>query len=107
MARSADMSKLEAVRRAQAKLGKKAKPMEIQEFVKSNFKIDMTTSMISSYKTFLKSKRSGGAQKAKVGRPKASAGAVTISVDDIRAVKELADRIGAQKIKELAEVLSK
>lgn len=105
----AEMSMIEAVRRAQAKLGKGAKPLAIQEFVKSNFKINISTNMISSYKTYLKKKKGKPGRKpkstGKVGRP-ATSSSGSVSLEDIRAVKELADRIGANRIKEIADVLA-
>src|SRR5207245_8537775 len=47
----AEISKMEAVRRALADLGPEATASDIQGFVKSNFQIDMETGMISSYKS--------------------------------------------------------
>src|SRR4051794_31513549 len=44
------MTKLEAVRRALAKLGNEAKPTEIQGYVKKEFNIDMSTDHISTSK---------------------------------------------------------
>lgn len=41
----------------------------------------------------------------KLGRPKGSRAAGTISVQDIEAVKALVDRMGATKVQELARVL--
>src|SRR6516165_5205626 len=46
-------NKAEAIRRALAKLGKKAMPAEIQSFIKSNFGVEMTTPLISVYKSKL------------------------------------------------------
>ena len=50
-----------------------------------------------------------GKRKKKLGRPKkvVAAGGASISLDDIRAVKELAEKIGAEKVKQLAQVLAK
>src|SRR5580693_100357 len=42
---------LDAVRQAISELGKDASPIKIQEFVKSKFKMDMTTAHVSNYKT--------------------------------------------------------
>ena len=49
-------------------------------------------------------------KKKKLGRPKkahASSSAAGISLDDIQAVKNLADKLGAEKVKQLAQVLAK
>lgn len=46
--------------------------------------------------------------KKKLGRPKKPAGtASSIRLEDIQAVKALADRIGAEKVQQLAKVLAK
>src|SRR5215469_17293321 len=60
-------NKAEAIRRALAKLGNKALPTEIQGFIKTNFGVEMTTKVISVYKSKLK---------AKHGRKPKEAGAV-------------------------------
>jgi hypothetical protein len=46
-------NKAEAIRRALATLGNKAIPAEIQEFIKTDFGIEMTTKVISVYKSKL------------------------------------------------------
>jgi hypothetical protein len=104
------ITKMEAVRRALAELGQDAQPSDIQSYVKSKFGIDMEKTMISSYKTSLKAAgKSALTRKPKSQGARATSTRTTggISLDDIRAVKELADRIGADKVRELAEVLSK
>jgi hypothetical protein len=50
-------NKAEAIRRALAKLGNKAKPAEIQGFIKTNFGIEMNTPLISVYKSKLVKKK--------------------------------------------------
>ncbi len=71
---------MEGVRRAIAGLGGyDASPKDIQSVLKSQFGINMDTSMISNYKSALK-------------------GAV-------RAVKDVVDKLGADKVRQLAEVL--
>ena len=47
------MNKSEAIWRALATLGNKAMPAEIQEFIKTDFGIEMTTKVISVYKSKL------------------------------------------------------
>ena len=103
----ATISKMEGVRRALTELGKDAANMDIEKFLKSEFGIDMDTKMISNYKTHLKA-----ASKSAVTRKPAEAAAAPmategISLDDIRAVKELLDKVGSEKVRQLAEVLGK
>lgn len=113
------MSKMEAVRRVLAESGKDTMPMDIQDQLKKKFSIKMDTATISTYKgTIL---RTGSGKKKKMGRPKGrklgrpagvqssakANGSANISLDDIRAVKELAEKLGAEKLRQLAEVLTK
>jgi len=91
--------------------------LEIQAYVESEFGIDMNTNVISAYKSMLKAKKPAAkaakaatapaANGAKAAHAPASKPAGGISMDDIRAIKEMADRIGANKVKELADVLGK
>jgi hypothetical protein len=91
--------------------GNDLKPLDIQEQLKKRFNIKMETSVISNYKSTILRK---GAKAKRVGRPKmhravasrASASS-TISIEDIKAVKDLAERIGVDKLRQLAEVLAK
>ena len=61
---------------------------------------------ISSYKSALKT-ASKSATIRKVGRPAAATIANGITLDDIRAVKEVLDKVGAEKVRQLANVLGK
>jgi hypothetical protein len=109
------ISKMEAMRQIFDARGYDIKPLEIQSHLKKEFGINMTTTVISSYKTTITSKRKGKRGKKKMSAiaaesqaapaPVSRAGGIT--VEDIRAVKELAKRIGADKVRQLAEVLAK
>jgi hypothetical protein len=103
-------SKMASVRQALSDLGSGAKPQALQEHLKTKLGIDMSTSHISNYKTAIlkkegKRRRRRGKRTvaAKVGGGRGG----SISLADIQAVKALTDRIGAEKVKELAAVLSK
>jgi hypothetical protein len=108
------VTKMEAVRQAVAKLGPDAKPVEILAFIKETYGLEMSTEMAYNYKsTALKQARGGKKRGRKPGR-KAAAPAngrkgrrAGITFEDIQAVKALTDRIGADKVRQLAEVLSK
>jgi ribosomal protein L11 len=105
------LSKMEAVRRVLKEHGKDTMPVAIQDHLKKQYSIKMEASVISNYKSTILN------QKKKVGRPKTSKSApiavaavvstAEISLEDIRAVKHLADRIGVEKVKELAAVLAR
>jgi len=105
-------NKMDGVRRAMSTLGNEAKPIKIQEWLKTSFKIKMPISTISNYKSLIlkegKASKNGRRVKRKGGRPKAapsSAGGIT--VQDIEAVKSLVDQMGAEKVQQLAQVLAK
>jgi len=107
-------SKMDAVRQALREMGKSAKPLQILDFVKSKHGVVMSAGMVSNYKSLLLAKKKGKKKSAKAvanASPTpihhAPASHSAISLEDIRAVKALADRIGAEKVKELAAVLAK
>jgi hypothetical protein len=104
-------NKTEAVRRALAKLGNKAMPAEIQEFIKTNFGVEMTTQVISVYKSKLVKK------KGKPGRKPKEAGAVGeaapkpaahggVSFKDMRTVKEISNRLGPARMREFVALMA-
>jgi hypothetical protein len=112
---SKGVSKMDAVRQALRELGRKAKPLKIQAFIKDNFKIDMTPDHISNYKsTILKGK---GKKSGKQGRPKATAataakpaggnakGGSGLAPEDVANVKTLVRRFGSDSLKKLIDVL--
>jgi pyruvate/2-oxoglutarate dehydrogenase complex dihydrolipoamide acyltransferase (E2) component len=115
-------NKTEAVRRALDELGWDVKPLEIQEHVKKYYDVDITTKVISVYKGKLAKE---GRRRGKRGRkPKAEAPAMPapaparvppprggrrdtpIDVRDLRALKELNDRLGTSRLRELVELLA-
>jgi hypothetical protein len=109
----ASLTKIDAVRQAQAALGRKAKPLAIQKYVKDELGVDISTSVISTYKREIarRAKKSKGGAKARpapvasvaarettqkapaVKKPTAESGG--ISLKDILVVKELVGRLGA------------
>jgi hypothetical protein len=110
------ISKIDAVRQAVAKLGKDAKPPEILSFVKENFGVTMSYDMASNYKSTALKKKKGKRGRKPGPKSAATVAAVpttnghsngSISLEDISAVKALADRLGAEKVWQLAKVLAK
>jgi hypothetical protein len=104
------VNKMELIREALSTLGKGAMPLDIQKSVKDKHGIELSTSLISNYKSYLQSK----GKKKKGGRkpgPKPAAAAANgsrgtgISMADIEAVKALVDSMGATKVQQLAKVL--
>jgi hypothetical protein len=112
------VSKMEAMRRAVQSLGKEASPKDLQGHIEKEYKLTMSYDMASTYKSSVlkelgKAKKPGGkpskrpASSSGGQKPVARATVGGISLEDIRAVKDLADRIGAEKVQQLAQVLAK
>jgi hypothetical protein len=115
------LNKMEAVKRALAKLGDDAPPLDIQAYVKRYYKIDMTTDHVSNYKGKILREKAGGdkakakgkpAAKAPAAKPTASpaaasAGTRGISLKDIEAVKGLVGRVGPDQLRSLVDLLAK
>ncbi len=103
------ISKMEGVRRTLDALGMEAKPTEIQKYLKKQFKIAMSPNMISNYKSTIKT----AASKSKVVHTPAAPAAkpqapsINYTLEELTAVKQVADRIGADKVQQLAKVLAK
>jgi hypothetical protein len=112
-ANSATVSKLEAVRRGVAMLGRDVTTAQLGEFLKSKYRIEMSVKMLATYRgTALKQlgvKKSGskrGKKAAGAAKPPAWNGwGGEITVYDIHAVKLLVDKIGAEKVRQLAIAL--
>ena len=104
-------NKAEAIRRALAKLGNKALPAEIQDFIKTHFGVEMTTKVISVYKSKLLKKKGKPGRKPKVvgatdepAPERAMHEAVTFK--DMRLVKEISDRLGPARMRELVALVA-
>src|SRR6516164_3071097 len=93
-----NISKMEGVRRALNELGHDAGNKSIQEYLESQFGIVMPTALISNYKSGLKAaaaRRSATPQPAQPAVSEPAPGGITL--DEIRAVKEVVDKYGAEK----------
>ena len=116
---------MEGVRRAVAELGKDAKPLRIQGFVKERFGIVMNTNTISTYKADIARKKAkakaapkpaaaANGQAEKLAPPPVTSAAfhrtngkaAGIGLKDILAVKDLVTRVGANNLRTLIDVLS-
>jgi hypothetical protein len=101
------ISKMEGVRRAVAQLGYDAAPVDIKKFLKKEFGINMDRVAISGYKSALKT-AAKSAKIRKPGRPATvSEGNGAFSLDELRTVKQVVEKVGADKVRQLAEVLGK
>jgi hypothetical protein len=112
------ISKMEVMRRAIAKKGGEAKPLELQAYIKSKFGIEMSTDLISTYKTTvlkaIAKKNAIPAIPTADAEPDATPATKApansrggFSLSELEAVKALADKIGATKVQQLATALTK
>src|SRR5260370_2673535 len=95
--RAGRLNKMECVRQAMATLGNDATPKQLQAHLDDKFSIKMDTKMLSTYKgSILKKLRKRGGGR----RPRCSAAAINggVSVDDIRTVKALVDRLWCDSV---------
>jgi hypothetical protein len=104
------VNKMACVRQALHSLGNDARPKDIQDFLQREFQLHMDTKMISTYKgSILKAASRSRLMRAPAARARAAAAAPNrggdITVEDIRAVKELGDRIGVEKVRAIMDVL--
>src|ERR1700730_6569481 len=105
------ISKMEAVRQAITTLGKDAPLLDVIKFIKQNFNVEMSRAMAYTYKSAAIKQVAGKRRGRKPGRKAAPIAngrkAIAITLEDIQAVKALTDRIGAEKVRQLAAVLAK
>jgi len=101
-------SKAEAVRRALAELGKRASPTEIQDFVRDRFGVEMTNKVISVYKSKLggKTSRRGKPGPKGVAEPAAPSPFSGVRFKDLRTIKEIRNRLGPARMRELVELMA-
>ena len=114
-----DVSKMDAVRTALDTLGKKAKPKAIVALVKDRYGMDLSLNLVNNYKHHLVKKGVGKGRRGR--RPKAEQATAAaapapatrrggnggaISLRDIDAVKQLTDRVGAESLHSLIDMLA-
>ena len=113
------ITKMEAVRRALKKMGREAKPADMQPYIKDTFGIEMTTDHISTYKGTILNKQAkkpaaavtqaAPARKTQAPAPRTPApteAADSILLDDVLTVKALLDRVGADRLRKLIDGLA-
>jgi hypothetical protein len=106
------VNKMDCVRKALSTLGHDAQPKAIAKYLVKKHHLAMSLKMISTYKSKLL-KEMGESPRARPSAPAIHTPAArttpsvggTIKLDEIRAVKELADRIGVARVRDLMGVL--
>jgi hypothetical protein len=125
------ITKMEAVRRALALMGREARPAQMQSVIRDKFGVDMTPDLITKYKSDILSKagkkRKGPGRKpaapvAPARGPKPAAAraeaapapaargngkAGGIPLEDVLTVKELVGRLGAESVRTLIDAFAR
>jgi hypothetical protein len=108
------VSKMDLVRQALATLGNDASGSEIAKHLKEQANVAMSANMASNYKSTILKKQgqSPRRRRRKRGRPRAgeAAPATTamsegVSIKDIRALRDMSQRLGRSRLRELVELL--
>ena len=100
------ITKKEAVRRSLARLGEDAMPADIQKDIRERFEIEMGTGHISTTKGELR--REAAQKVATPGateEPATDAKRALVQMEDILALRGLLDRVGADRLKTLIDVM--
>lgn len=90
-----DVSKADMIREAMRELGG-APPKDMQRYIADKYKVTISTTMISSYKSNFNRKQGGR-----------GAGEGAIGVKDLTVLRELIDRVGAPQLQSVIKVLTK
>ena len=93
-----DVSKADMIRDAMRQMPDAA-PKDMQRYIADKYKVTISTTMISSYKSNFNRKSGGG------GRGGSAEG--SIGVKDLTALRDLIDRVGASQLQSVIKVLSK
>jgi hypothetical protein len=110
------ITRKEAVRQALGALAKDASRADIQKFIKDKYGFEMTLDHISSCKSEIQKEK--GAKKATVAgqssatkqtstKAASAARGGSISLRDIETVKDLVERVGADSLKKLIDVMAR
>jgi hypothetical protein len=112
------ISKKEGVRRALAELGNDATPSQIRDYAKEHYGLEMSASHASATKgEFLRAaERAAGSQAPEPQAPPAEPAQPAlaeagdgrgIALDDVLLLKDLADRVGADQLRRLIDVMAR
>jgi hypothetical protein len=103
----AKVNKLDAVRQVMKNLGTDATVPDIQREVKARFGVEMSAKQASTYRGMLR-KAAPAARKAKAASPapaRPANGEATVELEDLVTLRELVDRVGAERLRTLIDLL--
>src|SRR5262249_32366318 len=96
--KKARVNKMDLIRESLDQFAKDAMPLEIQQTVKDKHGIELSTSLISNYKSYLLTKGKRKAGRKAASKPATATAKGSISMAEIQAVKALVDSMGAGKV---------
>ena len=114
------MSKMDAVRQALSDLGKDAKPLELQPYIKQSFGIDMSVDHVSTYKSQILRKKGKRRGRKPAGQESANGTAGTAAApaahaakkhatgslsEQVAMLKAVAGAIGKEEAKKILDIL--
>jgi hypothetical protein len=98
------VNKMEAVRQALNTMDQDAKPAALRDHIQQKLGLDLDAQLISNYKVLILKK--AGGQSAVIRKP--MAGHLNgFSIEEIESVRDVVSRMGADRVRELAQVLGK
>jgi hypothetical protein len=108
---SGKVNQMDAVRQAMGVLGMKASTRDIQAHIKEQLGFEMSPNLISNYKSSIRKKeglpslrgRRKKRRRAVEAAPTPQPSGEGISIKDLRALKELASRLGPGRFREVVE----
>ena len=89
-------SQMSMVRTAMEDIGTDAKPLAMQEHIKSKFGKELPANIISNYKSQIKRKNGGGSSSGRKGG---------LQVEDFETIRKLVRRLGPDQVKRMVEVV--
>lgn len=98
------MSRMDMVRVALQELGMEARPMDIQNYIQEHYGVEVSTAIISNYKSQIRTKSEGGGTTPR--RSRAKTAAEPLRVEDFEMIRSLVQRLGAEQVVRLVQVVA-
>lgn len=98
-----ELNKTQMVTAALATLGADTPPQQILDHIRDTYGVELSKSMVSSYKSNILKKQRGGT--GRKGDRVAADG--TVELKDLRALRDIIDRVGMNEVKHLIQVLDR
>jgi hypothetical protein len=96
---------MSAVRESLKELGYDAETQKLHDHILSKYGMDIENNKISSYKSTIRKQAGIKSTRGRKAGGRPAAAPAGIGVEDIRAVKELASRLGPHRLRDLIDVL--